>query len=121
MSLTGSALRFLMPSVISSGPGAGCVQQTGGAPTADNGVVAVLDSESVFFFDAEGRPGGVFPVRSILPKPVAVRSIALGVGSLYLLVPDGVFCVPDPRLRGGPKHIDGVALRTPPSLRESKS
>jgi hypothetical protein len=25
----------------------------------------------------------------------------LGVGSLYLLVPDGVFCVPDPRLRGG--------------------
>lgn len=70
---------------------------------ADNSGVAVLDSASVFFFDAEGRPWGVFPVRSILQEPVAVRSIALGAGSLYLLVPDGVFCVPDPRLRGVPE------------------
>jgi len=71
---------------------------------ADQKIVAVLDSETVFFFDADERPAGVVAVRTVLPAISTVRSFALGGGTLYVLTPEGVYSVADPRL----KNADAV-------------
>jgi len=70
---------------------------------ADQNGVAVLDSETVFFFDADERPAGTMAIRTVLPTVSTVRSFALGGGSLYLLTPEGVFSVADPRLKSPEK------------------
>ncbi len=64
---------------------------------ADNEVVAVMDSEALFFFDADGGPRGAFALKSMAPEAGEVLSFALGGGTLYLLTADGVVTVPDPR------------------------
>jgi hypothetical protein len=85
----GNYLRDLVPGVFNHPTGL----------FADNDVVAVKDSEALYFFDADGRPEGVFPLRSILPSLEEVGSFALGGGWLYLLSPAGIFTVPDPRVK----------------------
>jgi len=70
---------------------------------ADQNGVAVLDSETVFFFDADERPAGTMAIRTVLPTVSTVRSFALGGGSLYLLTPEGVFSVADPRQKSPEK------------------
>lgn len=66
---------------------------------SDQTVVAVLDSQIVFFFDGEERPAGTLALQAILPANSDVRSFALGGVFLYFLTPEGVFRVADPRLR----------------------
>jgi hypothetical protein len=83
----GNYLRDLMPGLL----------RRPSALYADIGVVAVLDSAAVYFFDADERPAGAVPAGTIAPPGSAFRALALSRGSLYILTAEGILRAPDPR------------------------
>ncbi len=64
---------------------------------ADDGVVAVVDSATLFMFDANERAVGAFPLSALGGGVLDVRALALNSGSLYLLTGQGLTVVSDPR------------------------
>lgn len=83
----GNYLRDLLPSLLSRPA----------ALFADNNVIAVLDSETLYMFDGNERVSGAFPLGVLVPRPVEVRALALNAGRLYLLTGGGLMTFPDPR------------------------
>jgi DNA-binding beta-propeller fold protein YncE len=64
---------------------------------ADNTVVAVLDSATIFLFDADERPAGAVPLGRLVPPGGEIRALAVASGALYILRGEGILRVPDPR------------------------
>ncbi|HTO92859.1 MAG TPA: NHL repeat-containing protein [Bacteroidota bacterium] len=87
----GNYLRDLLPGVLAHPE----------ALYADDGVVAVLDSMTIFFCDADERPAGVFAARGAVPPGAVVRSFLIARDSLYLLTGDEIVRVADPRRASG--------------------
>ena len=87
----GNYLRDLLPGVVTHPEGL----------FADDGAVAVLDSATIFFCNAEERPAGAFATRGAVPPGAAVRSFVLARDSLYLLTADEIIRVADPRRAHG--------------------
>jgi len=87
----GNYLRDLLPGVLTHPE----------ALFADDHGVAVLDSATIFFCDAEERPAGAFATRGVVPPGAVVRSFVLARDSLYLLTGEQILCTGDPRRAGG--------------------
>lgn len=61
----------------------------------------VVETDTVYCFDAEERPAGMFTLSERAPKVKAVRAIAARGTSLWLLSAGGLFALPD-MLPAGP-------------------
>jgi DNA-binding beta-propeller fold protein YncE len=66
---------------------------------ADDNSIAVLDDDTLYCFDRNERPAGVFSVAALLSPPVAhVQSLVFGNGLLYILTGSELRIIADPRL-----------------------
>lgn len=67
---------------------------------ADPEGVAVMDSSTIYWFDADEKLSGEFPLSSLAGQAGRpTGSFVFGGGNLYLLTEDGLTVLPDPRHR----------------------